>query len=266
MPQIIKYIIMNYDTYWAEAMAYMVSVPEVLDVELEENDDSDSAGPSQTQILDLNRDPPPDEDINNPNSVGKKIIHLKEKLKYQKMMQLAILAVTDKRRYMEIMKSESAKPDAIPGYTKDLPRPSDFEIRNHKEENLGSLIEERRINPTAVPRYRIIRAFSLTSLGKERRKITLEAITSLIRQNDPVFRDLYMMCRLAGLFRTIKYPHAYIASVGIDEEYCYLLDVFKKEGFIYKFNEEDGAFWELTPRIRVRTLVRPFLTELNNLD
>ncbi|XP_050428082.1 uncharacterized protein LOC126838011 [Adelges cooleyi] len=280
MPEIIKSMVENYDVYKMETMALMLSVPEILDVELkgpesssdsddyytdsEENiDNMEEPGPSQNQIPDLNIDPftVPEEEILNPNSAGKTIIHLQKKLKYQKMMQLAILAVTDRRKYQEAM--QAAKPDTVPILSLDLNRPPNsdktrIDAPTIKLDNLASVLYERRRHPRAVSRNRIIRAFNLTTLGKARREMTLEAITSLIRQNDPVFQDLFNMCRLAGLFRTIKYPHSYIATATIDGEYCVLMDVLELEGFVYKFH--NGVFWEVD--IDHRTLTKPFFSEL----
>lgn len=66
------------------------------------------------------------------------------------------------------------------------------------------------------------------------------------------------MCRLVALFRSIKYPHSYIATTMLDEEYCVLEDVLELEGFQYKFH--DGEFWEVD--VDSRTLYKRFLSEL----
>ncbi|XP_050444086.1 uncharacterized protein LOC126847742 isoform X2 [Adelges cooleyi] len=274
MPEIIKHIVVNYEEYWPEAMAFMLAVPEALDVKLaateyesdSDSDESDSIsdenidgklegpGPSQNQIQDLNPGPStvPEEDIEIPNSDGKSIIELEEKLLLQKMMRLAILALTDRSKYENIMQSEIS-PDTIPIQSLDLNYSPDS-----KKENLVSLLEKRSIRPTAVPRNRIIRSFRLTTLGRARREMVLEALTLLIRQNDPVFQDLFMMCRLAAVLRSIKYPLSYIIFTLITKEYCYLISPLKPYTYTYKFN--NGEFWEIDENRR--TLIKPFLSEL----
>ncbi|XP_050427627.1 uncharacterized protein LOC126837640 isoform X2 [Adelges cooleyi] len=238
----------------------------------EENIDGNTkgAGPSQYQIPDLNLDPftVPEEEIKKLVPVGKTIVHLKQKLKYQKMVQLEILAVTDRRKYEQIMEAARKKKltsEHVPIQSLNLNRPADYfekrrmEIPTMKLENLVSVLEERRINPIAAPRNRIIHAYGLPYLGRVRREITLEAITNLIRQNDPLFWDLYMMCRLAGLFRSIKYPQSFIYTLLVDEDHCFLSDANDVEGFAYKFIEDE--FWQVDVK-DLDSRIRPFLSEL----
>ncbi|XP_050444087.1 uncharacterized protein LOC126847742 isoform X3 [Adelges cooleyi] len=249
MPEIIKHIVVNYEEYWPEAMAFMLAVPEALDVKLAATEyESDSDSDESDSISD---------DIEIPNSDGKSIIELEEKLLLQKMMRLAILALTDRSKYENIMQSEIS-PDTIPIQSLDLNYSPDS-----KKENLVSLLEKRSIRPTAVPRNRIIRSFRLTTLGRARREMVLEALTLLIRkytysQNDPVFQDLFMMCRLAAVLRSIKYPLSYIIFTLITKEYCYLISPLKPYTYTYKFN--NGEFWEIDENRR--TLIKPFLSEL----
>ncbi|XP_050427835.1 uncharacterized protein LOC126837640 isoform X5 [Adelges cooleyi] len=307
MPAIIKNVIENYQVYGIAKMSLMMAVPEAIDVALEakevypdsdENEnpvsvgpsqnqiplidlDPDSeeenidgntkgAGPSQYQIPDLNLDPftVPEEEIKKLVPVGKTIVHLKQKLKYQKMVQLEILAVTDRRKYEQIMEAARKKKltsEHVPIQSLNLNRPADYfekrrmEIPTMKLENLVSVLEERRINPIAAPRNRIIHAYGLPYLGRVRREITLEAITNLIRQNDPLFWDLYMMCRLAGLFRSIKYPQSFIYTLLVDEDHCFLSDANDVEGFAYKFIEDE--FWQVDVK-DLDSRIRPFLSEL----
>ncbi|XP_050427964.1 uncharacterized protein LOC126837946 [Adelges cooleyi] len=282
MPSIIKNIIANPDEYGMEQMAIMLAVPEIIHVRLRELDERESdsdesssysdesmddkleeSGPSQNKIPDLNLDPSTisEEESKVLVSVGNTIIHLKEKLEYQKTLQLEILAVTDRPKYEEIMQAAiSDTPDPVSIQSLDLNLPPDYtekgriEAPTIKLENLASVLEKRRNHPTAVPRKRIIRSFGLSSLGRARREMTLEAVQFLIRQNDPLFKDLEMMCRLAGLFRSIKYPLSFISTVFLDEPYCSLEDVTGATIFVYTFIDDD--LWEV--EIGNRTPIRPF--------
>ncbi|XP_050428723.1 uncharacterized protein LOC126838089 isoform X6 [Adelges cooleyi] len=236
MPRIIKNLVENVDKYQMEAIAFMVGVPENIDCALQAPDnescsDDDSiddyskeAGFSQNNIPDLNIYPSTDseEDSDNPDSKHKIIIHFEVKLKYQKMMQSAISAGT---------------------------------------ENLASLLEERRQHTSAAQRNKIIHAQSvLTFLGSERRKLTLEAITSLIRQNDPLFKNLKMMCRLVGAFHTIKDPQAYIHYADVDGHFCVIIDIMYIEAHVYKFF--GGVFWKVEPDRFNPAQLWTFLSEL----
>ncbi|XP_050435113.1 uncharacterized protein LOC126842270 isoform X2 [Adelges cooleyi] len=200
------------DVYGMEAMAFMLAVPEKIDCVLQ--------APKFTyQDPDESENSDSDESVN-PDSGGKIIMHFEDKLEYQKMMQSAISDVTDPNL------NQNLDPPIVPG-----------------RENLASLLGERTIHPTRTLKNRIIRSFDLTSLGSARRDMTLEAITLLIRQDDPLFQDLRMMCRLVGVFRSIKYPLTCINIADLDEDFCILIDETFVGGHVYKFF--NGELWKV---------------------
>ncbi|XP_050428376.1 uncharacterized protein LOC126838089 isoform X2 [Adelges cooleyi] len=254
MPRIIKNLVENVDKYQMEAIAFMVGVPENIDCALQAPDnESCSDGFSQNNIPDLNIYPSTDseEDSDNPDSKHKIIIHFEVKLKYQKMMQSAISAGTDPNQI------ESLDLNHPP----NDPEKGRVEAPKVKLENLASLLEERRQHTSAAQRNKIIHAQSvLTFLGSERRKLTLEAITSLIRQNDPLFKNLKMMCRLVGAFHTIKDPQAYIHYADVDGHFCVIIDIMYIEAHVYKFF--GGVFWKVEPDRFNPAQLWTFLSEL----
>ncbi|XP_050424598.1 uncharacterized protein LOC126835815 [Adelges cooleyi] len=220
LPTIIKNMVARSDVYGMEAMAFMLAVPEKIDCVLQ--------APKFTyQDSDESENSDSDESVN-PDSGGKIIMHFEDKLEYQKMMQSAISDVTERIGSPTV-----------------------------KLENLASLLGERTIHPTRTLKNRIIRSFDLTSLGSARRDMTLEAITLLIRQDDPLFQDLRMMCRLVGVFRSIKYPRTYIHIADLDEDFCILIDETFVGGHVYKFF--NGEHWKV--KLEDFSSVRRFSSE-----
>ncbi|XP_050441141.1 uncharacterized protein LOC126846067 isoform X2 [Adelges cooleyi] len=112
----------------------------------------------------------------------------------------------------------------------------------------------------------------LISLGMARRNITREAVKTLIlaridkNRNRAVpmeyFKDSPVMCRFIGLFRSIKYPNAYIIEAKIDEtETCTLKDL---NGIVIRYKTSIlGNIWSLNSN---NQLAKPFAAELNNLE
>ncbi|XP_050424562.1 uncharacterized protein LOC126835787 isoform X2 [Adelges cooleyi] len=167
-------------------------------------------------------------------------LEIREKIEYQKMMQSEISAETG------------------------------IDAPEIKGENLAKLLEDRRITTTTSLRNKIIRASDniraefLSELGSARRVMTLEAIKSLIRQNDPLFLNLFRMCSLIGLFRSIKYPRLNLVTVyTMRDGHCFILDI-NMNANVYTFI--NGEIWEVEPNPRNRAPIRPFFRELQDQE
>ncbi|XP_050424565.1 uncharacterized protein LOC126835788 isoform X2 [Adelges cooleyi] len=138
-----------------------------------------------------------------------------------------------------------------------------------KEENLAKLLKDRITTTTTSLRSRIIRASDnirphfLTELRSARRIMTMDALKLLIGQKDPLFSDLYEMCRLIALFRSIKYPRLYegAASFNIFGRYCYIINAFRNTK-VYTFI--DGEISEVEPNPENHAPIRPFSHELHD--
>ncbi|XP_050423800.1 uncharacterized protein LOC126835339 [Adelges cooleyi] len=261
MPTIIKNMIVRPDVYGIEAMVMMLAMPEKLECVLQKPKfiyEIPKPGSS------VNRDP------------GQKIMYFKDKLEFQKMMQSAISAVKTSSLdpYLDPNQAPNLAPSLDPNQNLDpptvllralnldpnqnpnlasssdpnqnlglstvLPRERIDAPTKFKKENLAGLLIERRIQPIGT--HRIIRSLALTSLGSARRVMTLEAITTVLRQDDPHFQNLEMMCRLAGVFRSIKYS-TYIYNIEMVNGYCFIIDETFSGGHVYTFFENE--FWKV---------------------
>ncbi|XP_050424775.1 uncharacterized protein LOC126835929 [Adelges cooleyi] len=102
----------------------------------------------------------------------------------------------------------------------------------------------------------------LSVYGNKRRIITREATKTLIRgatrDNDRDFEDFFAMCRLIGLFRSIKYPELYMIKAETDKtETCILTD---RNGKIIRYRScTDDRIWELKPN---DDLIQPLSDQL----
>ncbi|XP_050429186.1 uncharacterized protein LOC126838473 isoform X2 [Adelges cooleyi] len=105
-------------------------------------------------------------------------------------------------------------------------------------ENLFSLLEHRRRHTSLALRHRITRAC----------------------QNDPLFSDFIMMCRLMGVFISIKYPDLYIETAHVNGVLCTLTNEDFEVTHVYKII--DGAVWQVDRDPDDPDQIRPFLSEL----
>ncbi|XP_050428941.1 uncharacterized protein LOC126838473 isoform X1 [Adelges cooleyi] len=222
MPTIIKNIVQKANVYGMVPMVYMMAVPEkIYSVLLIEESDHSDSDEIENPLIEASAENLSEDSI--------PLEGMEEKLEFQKMMQTEI--------------SAEAHIDAP---TVNL-------------ENLFSLLEHRRRHTSLALRHRITRA-CLICMGIARREMTLEAIKSLIRQNDPLFSDFIMMCRLMGVFISIKYPDLYIETAHVNGVLCTLTNEDFEVTHVYKII--DGAVWQVDRDPDDPDQIRPFLSEL----
>ncbi|XP_050419748.1 uncharacterized protein LOC126832816 [Adelges cooleyi] len=110
-----------------------------------------------------------------------------------------------------------------------------------------------------------IRKADLNNLGIRRRSITLEGVNKLIRAvlsgENEYFKNFAEVCRLMGIFRSIKYPQTYIKHAEVHQIGVCLLTDIKDNGIKYSIFEDD--VWEFndndTAKELLSTQVQSFL-------
>ncbi|XP_050423801.1 uncharacterized protein LOC126835340 [Adelges cooleyi] len=237
MPTVIKYMVERPNVYGIEAMVMMLALPDRLDRRLREPKFSYK---NPEGIIFLNQDP------------DQIIVHYEDKVEFQKMMQSAISAVTNSNQNLDpptvLLRALNLDPNLAsssdPNQNLDpstvLPDERFVVPTKFKTENLAGLLIKRNIQPIGT--HRIIRSLALTSLASARKVMTLEAITTLLRQNHPLLQNLGIMCHLAAIFRSIKYS-TFIQHIELDGNYCFLMNETNSDSDVYGFIGDE--FWNI---------------------
>ncbi|XP_050423954.1 uncharacterized protein LOC126845981 isoform X2 [Adelges cooleyi] len=87
----------------------------------------------------------------------------------------------------------------------------------------------------------------LPDLGTARRVMTKEITKSLVLAAilgyESAFRDFKRMCRLIGLFRSIKFPASYVLTAEVDN--CGTCTLTGTDGSVSKYRFVDEVIWEV---------------------